>query len=226
MRLYRGIAVPESSADATVDAIRRDGLATDAGFWRMLMYDIKPELEDLWRSPALSTEITRPDPKEIPGICACARKQDALYYACSHNRNAENTAPILVTFDANPDDVIVDGRDFFYVVVQLGKPTTSRTPLERLFGPSVLRYVDRAWATPDQDVRLACVDLAAQDAEVVAAHAANEFVIGGRHQTRFASAFIVWGPVTAERIIDVERVGHRGYLLPEIDITLDDAIGR
>src|SRR5215470_15128533 len=111
MRLYRGIAVPEPSADATVDAIRRDGLATDAGFWRMLMYDIKPQLEDLWRSPTLSTEITRPDPKEVLGICACARKQDALYYACSHNRNAENTASILVTFNANPDDVIVDGRD-------------------------------------------------------------------------------------------------------------------
>jgi hypothetical protein len=192
----------------------------------MLLYDIKPQLGDLWRSPTLSTEITRPDPKEMLGICACARKQDALYYACKHNRKAENTAPILVAFDTNPDDVTVDGRDFLYTVVQLGNPTTSRTRLERLFGPSILRYVDRAWATPDQNVRIACIDLAIQDAEVIAAHAVNELVIGGRHKTRFASAFIVRGPVTAERIVAVERVDHRGYLLPEIDIALDEAIGR
>jgi hypothetical protein len=47
MRFYCGITVPESSADATVDAIRRDGLAIDARFWRMIMYDIKPQLENL-----------------------------------------------------------------------------------------------------------------------------------------------------------------------------------
>ena len=226
MRLYRGIAVPEWSADATVDAIRRDGLVAGAGFWRMLMYDIKPQLDDLWRSPDLSTAVTRPDHKKMLGICACARKQDALYYACIHNREAENTAPILVMFEAEPADVIVDGRDFLYTIFQLGNPAASRTRVERLFGPSVLRYADRAWATPNQNSRIACADLAIQNEEVITAHAANELVIGGRHRTRFASAFIVKGPVVPERIVAVERVDHRGYLLPEIDVTLDDAIGR
>jgi hypothetical protein len=226
LRFYRGIAVPESVADATVDVIRRDGLASDAGFWRMLTYDVKPQLEDLWQSPRLSTEITRPGNKEIPGICACAQEQDARYYACSHNRSAENTAAILVTFDADPSDVVVDGRDFLYTVVQLGNPPASRGSLERLFGRSLLRYVDRAWSTPEQDVRIACVDLAIQDADVIATHAANRLVIGGRHRTRFASAFIVRGPVAKARIVSVERVNHRHYLLPEIDITLNQALGR
>lgn len=226
MRLYRGIAVSETAADATVEAIRRDGLVVEAGFWRMIMNDIKDQLEDLWRAPQLSTDLTRPQSKEMFGICACAQESDARYYACSHNRRAENTAPILVAFDADPADVVVDGRDFLYTVVQLGNPGTSRNPLERLFGPPVLRYADRAWATSDQDARIACVDLAINDGDVIAAHAASQLVIGGRHRTRFASAFIVRGPVPAERIVSVQRLDHRGYKLPAIDIPLNEALGR
>ncbi|WP_152535812.1 hypothetical protein [Bradyrhizobium sp. Ai1a-2] len=209
-----------------MEGIRQDGLAVDAGFWRMIMSDIKDQLEDLWRSPELSTKLTRPDSKDVLGICACARKQDALYYACNHNRKAENTASILISFEADPDDVVVDGRDFLYTVVQLGKPVTSRASLERLFGPAVLRYADRAWATSVQDSRVACVDLAIHDADIITAHSANQLVIGGRNRTRFASAFIVRGPIAAERIVSVERVDHRDYSLPRIDIALDDAIGR
>jgi hypothetical protein len=33
MRLYSGIAVRESLAPATMEAIRRDGLVVGAGFW-------------------------------------------------------------------------------------------------------------------------------------------------------------------------------------------------
>lgn len=78
MRLYRGIAVPETSADEVVAAIQRDGLAVDAGFWRMIMSDIKDQLDDLWRTAELSIRLTRPENKDVYGICACARKQDAL----------------------------------------------------------------------------------------------------------------------------------------------------
>jgi hypothetical protein len=42
MRLYRGIAVPENSADNTANAIQRNGLAIDAGLWRMIIYDKGP----------------------------------------------------------------------------------------------------------------------------------------------------------------------------------------
>jgi hypothetical protein len=225
VRLYRGIAVPEASADATVAAIRCDGLRIDCGFWRMIGYDIKARLENFWKSSELSTNLTRPKSEEISLICACARELDALYYACSHRRTAENTAPILISFDADPTDVVVDGRDFLYTVVQLGTPTTSREPLGRLFGPTVLRYADRAWATSDQDVRIACVDLAIQDAGVISAHAANELVIGGRGRTRFTSAFMARAPVAAESIVSIERVDHHVYSLPEIDISLENALG-
>jgi len=227
MRLYRGIAVPEASADATVDAIRREGLAVEGGFWRLAVHDLKSRLEGLWESPDLSMKLTRPKGEpELPQVCACASRRDALYYACSHNRKQEDTAAILITFDADPRDVVIDGRDFLYTVVQLGNPTMSREALERTFGSAVLRYANRAWATSDQDVRIASVDLAVQDHDVIAAHAANELVMGGRYRTRFSSAFMVRAPVATERIVSVERVDHRGYVLPDIDVALEQALGR
>ena len=97
--------------------------------------------------------------------------------------------------------------------------------LGKLFGPAVLRYADRAWSTSNDDERIACCDLARQDRDV-AAHAANELVIGGRHRTRLSSAFMVRAPVTTERVAAVERVDHRGYVLPNVAITLDRALGR
>ena len=60
MRLYRGIAVRESLAPATMEAIRRDGLVVGAGFWGLKVHDLKPQLEILWRSSDLSIKSTRP----------------------------------------------------------------------------------------------------------------------------------------------------------------------
>lgn len=73
-----------------------------------------------------------------------------MYYACTHNRKGENSAPILITLDADPDDVVILGRDFLFTVVQLGDPTLSREALERTFGQTVLRYADCTSATSDQ----------------------------------------------------------------------------
>jgi hypothetical protein len=227
MRLYRGITVPEPAAVATIKAIEDNGLPVAAGFWNLAVHDLKSNLDKLWRSPDLSMKLTRPECEEmVLRVCACARKRDALYYACSHNRKGEDTVPILITCDVDPRDVVIDGRDFLYTVVQLGNPTVSREMLKRTFGPAVLRYVDRAWGTADQYDRIACVDLAVQDPKVIAAHAANERVIGGRYRTRFSSAFMVRAPIAAESIVSVERVDHRSYVLPDIDIALDQALGR
>src|SRR4051794_21659454 len=113
MRLYRGIAVPEVSAEATVDAILNDGLPADAGRRKLGDPDLKPRLQQLWLTPGLTIDLTRPN-DDIPvlRICACATKRDALYYACSHNLNGDDTASILVTLEIDEADVIIDGRDF------------------------------------------------------------------------------------------------------------------
>jgi hypothetical protein len=227
MRLYRGIAVPARAATSTIDAIREEGLVLGAGFWSLSVHDLKSRLPELWEVPRLSTRLTRPgDEEPVPRICACARRGDALYYACSHNRDRDRDAPIVVVFEADLVDVIVDGRDFLSTVMQLGSPTASRTWLERIFGTAVLRYADRAWVTEDQDSRISVYDLAIQDHDVILAHSENEILLGGRYRTRFASAFMVRSPVPAARIFSVERVAPGGYVLPEIEVSLDQALGR
>jgi hypothetical protein len=228
MRLYRGIAVPEASVGPTLAAIRENGLVIEGRFWSGLAdVDLKPQLEPVWQITELTTKLTRPkDKPAIARICACAKKGDALYYACCHNRTGNDTAAILITFDVDQYDVVIDGRDFLATVFQLGNPSASREVLGKLFGKAALRYADRAWSTSDQSARIACCDLARQDDEVIAAHAANELVIGGRYRTRFSSAFMVRAPVPAERIISVDCVDHHGYVLPQIDIMLDQALGR
>lgn len=228
MRLYRGIAVPESFVDATVQAIRDNGLLIGDSLWSGLTDpDLKPRLDALWREPNLSTALTRPGNEEsVRRICACALERDALYYACSHNRSQEDTASIVISFEVDQRNVTIDGRDFFATVFQLGKPTSSRKILADTFGPSVLRYADRSWAASETSARIACCDLARQDDEVIAAHALNKQIIGGRHRTRFSSAFMVAAPVPWEFITSVDRVDHRIYRLPDIDISLDQALGR
>jgi hypothetical protein len=62
MRLYRGIAVQEEAAIPVKEVIRREGLAVEGRFWsRLNVPDLKSRLEDLWRSPYLSLETTRPE---------------------------------------------------------------------------------------------------------------------------------------------------------------------
>jgi hypothetical protein len=230
LRFHRGLAVREADAASVMDAIRQDGLVVEGRFWSGLAVpDLKPRLEHLWRSPDLSLEITRPeDLPALPRICACADRRSAMYYACSHNREGDRTASILIEFEAGLADVVVDGRDFLYTVMQLGNPAASREPLERVFGPAVLRYADRAWSTPasDQRTRIACCDLATQDLEVIRSHASNGLVIGGRYRTRFSSAFMVTAPVPPSKIASVEHVDCRAYALSDIDVELDRVLGR
>lgn len=90
----------------------------------------------------------------------------------------------------------------------------------------MLRYADRAWVTEDQDSRISIYDLAIQDHDVILAQSDNSILLGRRYRTRFASAFMVRSPVPAARIISVERVAPEGYVLPEIEVSLDQALGR
>ena len=47
-------------------------------------------------------------------VCACGDEMGAIYYTTKHNRDRENNTPVLISFDANLRDVIIDGRDFLY----------------------------------------------------------------------------------------------------------------
>lgn len=225
MRFYRGITVPIRSVPAVLDKIRTLGLLPGDGNWGMSAADLKERLEEIWREPKVTyaaTKLTAGNPGPS-WVCACADEQGALYYACRHNKSATNDTPILISFDAEASDAIVDGRDFLYTAFQLSDATRARTVLERLFGPAILRYADRAWGCFDGDERIALCDLAVQDDAVVRAHAANKTVIAGRFGTRFRSAFLVRTPVPAARIVDV-RVVEDAYELPEPEVILESLL--
>jgi hypothetical protein len=125
-----------------------------------------------------------------------------------HNKSAEDDTPILITFDADVSDAIVDGRDFLYTAFQFGDPKRARSIIEPIFGSAILRYADRAWSTEGRE-RVVLCDLAVQDDDVVLAHAANKTVIAGRSHTRFRSAFLVRTPVGANRVVDVRIVDEK-----------------
>lgn len=220
MRFYRGISVPRQAADAVIAKISSQGLQPGDGKWTMLAADLRPRLNEIWRMPAISLDDTRPKIGQPSWVCACGEEDGALYYACSHNKSSENDTPILIVFEADASDAIVDGRDFLYTVFQLGDAKRSRPIIERLFGRAILRYADRAWSG-DQKERIALCDLAVQDDAVVTSHASNRTVIAGRYRTRFRSAFLVRTPVTAQRILEV-RVVENEYELPEAEVSLED----
>jgi hypothetical protein len=124
-------------------------------------------------------------------------------------------------FDAEPSEVIVDGRDFLYTVFQLGDPRRARPIVECIFGSSILKYIDRAWSKQEQAERIDLCDLAVQDDAVVRAHASNNIVIGGRYRTRFRSAFFVRSPVAGKRIVDVRMIDN-DFDPPDVEISLND----
>lgn len=220
MRFYRGISVPHASADHALRKIRSQGLQPGDGNWTMLAADLKPRLDELRRLPWITLADTRPEIDNPSWVCACSDEESALYYACMHNKSGDDDTPILIAFEADIRDVIVDGRDFLYTVFQLGNPVRSRPVIEQIFGPAVLPYADRAWSG-DRKESIPVCDLAVQDDAVVLAHAANRMVIAGRFATRFRSAFLVRTPVVANRIADVRIVGGQ-FELPESQVSLND----
>ena len=138
----------------------------------------------------------------------------------SLSRSAEHDSPLLIAFDADAREAVVDGRDFLFTLFQMGDPERARPVAARLFGSAVLRYVDRAWQTNDQQERIALCRLAVQDDAVVTAHATNQAVIAGRYSTRFRSAFLVKTPIPRDRIVSVRQV-HGQTHLPDPEVTLD-----
>ena len=186
----------------------------------MIAADLKPRLQDLWNLHTFAASDFEAGETAPTWVCACADREGALYYALKHNRSIDHDTPLLISFEAELADVIVDGRDFLFTLFQSGDPTKARSIAERLFGPAVLRYVDRAWQTENQQQRIALCKLAVQDDAVIAAHAGNRTVIGGRYWTRFCSAFLVRAPVAPSRILDVSPVAI-DFDLPAAEISLD-----
>ena len=231
MRLYRGLTVAEADAEIVRQQILREGLTSSPHGWNCQVVDLRPRLAELLDKPDLTTADTRPSRKihhergwhlELIGgrdaVCACGDDLGAAYYALKHNRSRDKTAPLLVTFDVDPDQVQVDGCDFLYnFVFQSGKTPGQRAAALALFGDALGRYLDLAWRSDKMEYRVALCDLAVQDPDLVSAHLANQTVIGGRYGTVFRSAFMVPVPVAPAQIVSVTVPEPRSFV-PEMTI--------
>jgi hypothetical protein len=227
MLFYRGIAVPADEVASTVLDISQNGLQVRSSGWRMIAQDLKPHLDRLWSLPSIErSDVDLVSSDETPHrICACADKTSALFYACKKNVTATDTASVLITFDADIADVIVDGRDLLYAAFQMGDPDRARPIVERLFGRAILRYVDRAWATDkSDDQRISICDLAVQDDDVIRPHARNATVISGRYGTEFCSAFMVRMPIPPDQIVAVETVSAKDFSFPAPEVLLQSIV--
>jgi hypothetical protein len=202
VRFYRGISVPAGVAGSVVDRIRETGIGWGTRLYRV--GDLRPRLNELWSSPRLSRGDTRPDDKMLDWVCASRLRPDALFYACRHNRTKENDAPILICFDADEAEVVVDGRDFLYPIFQFGIREMARPWLMKVFGERIARYSERAWSGADDAIAMA--DLAVQDPQVLAAHSQNSAILRGKYGVVFSSSFMVRFPVAPGKIISVDRV--------------------
>ena len=152
LRLYRGIAVPTTSVGETISLITENGLTEGPSFWKMEQNWGLP-IDALVNKVDLSTSDTQPESAFRPAICASGTVEGASYYAWRHNRNRRDDTPILVEFDAQLDQVVVDGRDFLFTTFQFSEPEKAKSAVEQLFGEKVLTYAEAAWASEDQDRR-------------------------------------------------------------------------
>jgi len=139
IRFFRGIVVPSGSATSTIADIQQNGLQIRKSGWRMIAQDLKPHFDRLWSLPTITRADVNllPDDQTPSRICACADKTSALFYACRKNVTVVNNTSLLITFEADISDIIVDGRDFLYTAFQLGNSERTRATVERLYGARV-----------------------------------------------------------------------------------------
>lgn len=227
--MYRGLTVAEGDAAIVRQQILREGLTSSPhASWRPHIFDLRPRLAELRDKPDLTTADTRVSRQAgdqhleptsgVNAVCACGEDLGATYYAIKHNRTGDKTSPLLVTFDVDPTQVQIDGRDFLYnFVFQFGQTPGQRAAALSLFGDALSPYLDRAWRSNQMDFRIAVCDLAVQDPDVVTAHYANRTVIGGRFGTIFRSAFFVAVPVPPAQIVSVAVPQPRPFV-PQITV--------
>lgn len=202
---YRGIAVPPQRLDDVVSAIRDGGLNSKSWVWTPDFYRLPSPPDVLLRQMPLPRESLRVGPR-IPAVYATADRDTALYYALKHNRTRESTSSILIAFQAPLEEVLVDGRDLLFTAASAVPRSDLRDLLTSVFGKALLPYLDAAWASSDGMNRIAMIDLAIQDPEIVRAHYANSVVFRGRNMIPYRSAFVVPTPVPSSSILFVQPV--------------------
>jgi hypothetical protein len=202
------------------------GMSDSDGNWSLDFPDVtvvRPRLESLIRDADLSANALYGGGSRA--ICACGDRLGAIYYAARHNLDPKRgkDCSLVITFDAEVEEVAVDSRDFLCPVFQGWDRQSSsrllrkRQMLVETYGPAIGPYFDAAADTGDQRRRVALCMVASVDVDVVKGHLRNRALIGGRHGTIFSSAFLVRSPIRPEAIRAVRHVSQpRSFPVPTI----------
>ena len=211
LTLFRGIAVTAGQVNQIKERILNTGMPQPGRGKKWTGWkDVRDRLALLCERPDLDLSMTRDLDSYLPVEFACGDLGGATYYACKHHA-VGGTVGLVIIFDADRDDIFIDGRDFLAIAFQRSEAVpryraARRTALlSDLYGKAIRNYWERA-ISRDKDsfeYRMAMYDLASLDPEVVSSHLANAQPIFGRHGTRFCSAFVVRSPIPAVRIRDV-----------------------
>jgi len=232
LTFYRGIAVESERLKKVLVTIRQFGISGDEGWWKFELPDIlkvRQQIQTL-RKLKSGDDIMNAIFADTPfsGVCACGDEIGSRYYALKHNRNRDKTEPLLIIFKAKIEKLYVDPRDFLCTAFQLwdssGHDQKDRQEqiLSKLFGPQILSYFESASRTKDQSYRIAMCNLASFDPETVISHYHNRKVIGGRHGTRFCSAFFFKCPVQAMQIVDCVYLNEEAWQEPDTYVTISN----
>lgn len=212
IRLYRGISVRPDEAEEVAELILSEGIQfSEKTRWRTTVphpRDVRSAASTLRKTPVEIRKRTD-EMTQWKMACACGDPYGASYYALRHNRSGDRTNPVVIEFEANVDQLAVDGKDFLYTAFQLWDQFGTKTQkeveesLQKLFGKAILPYFREAAAHSEPAARIGLCDLACYDSEVVFAHSKNKVLIRGRHNTEFCSAFQVCLPVPSSALISV-----------------------
>jgi hypothetical protein len=109
--------------------------------------DLRSITEKLLENDKLTTDETRTTegPFTYPYIFATSDRLTGAFYAC--RQNSERT-PVLITFEADVSDLLIDPRDFLATIFQ--SPTNEITYakqkeiLSKMYGEAILPYFEQA----------------------------------------------------------------------------------
>lgn len=205
--LHRGIHLDPGSAAADITAIRATGQIGRAGGY-------------VFAAPAgrALAAVHAAEPARFRDALSALPMGDVTY-GCGDRDGAARYArlgkgaPFLISFEVDPEEAIIDGRDFLYTVFQFWDRSgvahldLVRRRLDDLFGGAVLARFDAARGTDDQQERIGFCDLAVHDLAGIRDHHCNQTTIAGRVGTLFRSAFCVPAILPPARILAIEPIG-------------------
>ncbi|KAA3514065.1 hypothetical protein CPJ18_11110 [Agrobacterium rosae] len=223
MRFYRGLTVDSAAAIGVMQDIRMEGLASNTSKGRFLRWRPDP---GLLNKDDLTLNDTRGERFRFDPVLACGTLEGALHYACKFNSQSDTRNPIIVEFDAEKSDVLIDGVDYAYDLFQANQDFKGLpAAVADIYGEKGLLYARRAWASQDPKCKIALADLMVADPEVVEFHYCNRNLIKASDKLMFHNAFALMRPIPASAIMNVYSPCGP-YRPGKPHVVLNDVLGR